>query len=180
VGVEQEGRVGGVEEADPADRNRSERVAVVGITQRDERGPPGMLAAALLPVLERHLERNLGCRRPGIRVEDPVQARRRQINQPPGELGGTRVRQAEHRRVCDPLELVVDGLVDQRVAMPVDVAPQRGDAVDVASSLGADQVGALGPLDHQWLLATPVELLREWVPEVMVVEVVNLRHRDRP
>ena len=178
--LEEERRIHRVEEIDPADGDRAERVAVVRVAKRDERGPPRVLAAALLPVLERHLQRDLGGRRARVGVEDAVQSGRRQINQPRGQLGGTPVRQSEHRRVCDPLELVVHGLVDQRVAVPMDVAPQRGDAVDVAIPLGVDEVGALGPLDHQWLLSTPVELLCERVPEVTVVEVANLRHRVRP
>ena len=44
----------------------------------------------------------------------------------------------------DPVELVADRRVDPRVAVAVDVAPQRGDAVDVAAAVGVDQVGALG------------------------------------
>ena len=48
------------------------------------------------------------------------------------------------------------------------------------AALGLAGKAALGPLDHQWLLSTPVELLCERVPEVTVVEVANLRHRVRP
>jgi hypothetical protein len=33
--------------------------------------------------------------------------------------------QSEHRRMGDPIELLADGRVDQRMAMAVDVAPQR-------------------------------------------------------
>jgi hypothetical protein len=55
--VEQQRPVGGVEQVDPADRHGADRVAVVGHPQRDELRP---LLAALAPVLERHLERDLG------------------------------------------------------------------------------------------------------------------------
>ena len=65
--------------------------------------------------------------------------------------------------------------VDQRMAVAVDVAPQRRDAVDVAPALGVDQVGALGALDHERLLAAPVALLGERVPEVAMVEVADGR-----
>ena len=78
----------------------------------------------------------------------------------------------------DALELVADRLVDQRVAVAVDVAPQRGDAVDVAPPVGVDQVGALAALDHQRLLLGPVALLRERVPDVALIEVGDfVRHR---
>ena len=57
---EQEGRVGGVEEVDASDGNRPQGVAMVGVTQADEGGAQLVLASELLPVLEGHLERDLG------------------------------------------------------------------------------------------------------------------------
>ena len=174
--LEQQRPVGAVEEVDAADRDRADRVAVVGAGEGDELGP--LLAAALAPVLERHLERDLDRGRARLGVEDAVEARRRDLDQPAGELGGARMGEPEHRRVRDPPELVAHGGVDRRVAVAVDVAPQRRDAVDVAVAVGVDQVGALGALDHQRLLALPVELLRERVPEVALIEVGDrIRHR---
>src|SRR5688572_32440725 len=55
--------------------------------------------------------------------------------------------------------------------MPVDVAPQRGDAVDVALAVGVDEVDAGAALDHQRLLLLPLALLRERVPEMPPVEL---------
>ena len=51
----------------------------------------------------------------------------------------------------DALELLAHRLVDERVTMAVDVAPQGRDAVDVAPAVGVHEVGALGRLDHQRL-----------------------------
>ena len=65
-----------MEEVDAADRDRAQRVAVVGVAQGDERGAPRRAAAALVPVLERHLQRDLGRGRARVRVEDAAQARR--------------------------------------------------------------------------------------------------------
>ena len=73
----------------------------------------------------------------------------------------------------DSVELLADRRVDQRVAVPVDVAPKRRDAVDVAPSRGVDQVGALGALDYERLLTGPVALWGERVPEVAVIQVRN-------
>ena len=67
------------------------------------------------------------------------------------------------------VELVAHGGVDARVAVAVDVAPERGDAVDVAAAVGVDQVGALGALDDQRLLLAPGALLGERMPEVGAV-----------
>ena len=167
--VEQERPVHRVEEVDPADRHRADRVAVVGLAQRHEAGAPAVGAALLLPVLERHLQRDLDGGGAAVRVEDARQARRRQLHQAAGELDGRRVREAEHRAVRHGVELLAHGGVDARVAVAVDVAPQRRDAVDVAAAVGVDQVGALGALDDQRLLALPAPLLRERVPEVAAV-----------
>jgi hypothetical protein len=54
--------------------------------------------------------------------------------------------------------------------MAVDVAPQGGDAVDVAASVAVDQIAAVGTLNDQRLLLAPFTLLGEGVPEVVVVE----------
>ena len=69
----------------------------------------------------------------------------------------------------------LDRRVDPGVAMAVDVAPERGDAVEVAAALGVDQVGALGPLDHQRLFLAPGLLLGERVPEVVAIELCVIR-----
>jgi hypothetical protein len=55
----------------------------------------------------------------------------------------------QHRRVSDPVELVADRLVDAGMAMPVDVAPKRRDAVDVAAAVTGDQIRAITALDDQ-------------------------------
>ena len=170
VRVEEQRPVRGVEEVDPADRDGPHGVPVVGVAQADVRGALGRLAALLLPVLEGHLERDLGRRRPGVRVEDPVESRRRDLDQPRRELGGGAVGEAQHRRVGDAVELVADRLVDPGVPVAVDVAPERRDAVDVASAVRVDQVGSLGTLDHERLLVTPALLLGKRMPEVGVIE----------
>jgi hypothetical protein len=173
--AEEEGLVGRVEEVDPADGDRAEGVAVVGVAEGDEAGAPRVLPAALMPVLERHLERDLRCRRPGVRVEDPAQPRRREVDQACGELRSGLVGEAEHGGVRDPVELCPDRRVDPRVAMPVHVAPQRRDAVDIAAAVGVEEVGALSLADHDRVLADPVPHLRERVPEVVVIQLPRAR-----
>ena len=65
------------------------------------------------------------------------------------------------------------------MAVAVDVAPERGDAVDVAAAVGVDQVGALAALDHQRLFLAPALLLGEGVPEVVVIELRGVRRHRR-
>ena len=138
-----------------------------------------MLAAALLLVLEGHLQRDLGRGRARVRVEDAREPRRRDLDQARRQLGAGGVGEAEHRRVGDLLELLGDRPVDPLVAMAVDVAPERGDAVDVAPALAVDQVAALAALDQQRLFLAPALLLGERVPEVVAIELrVVDRHCD--
>ena len=78
----------------------------------------------------------------------------------------------------DAVELLAQRRVDDGVAMAVDVAPERGDAVEVAAALAVDQVGALAALDHQRLFLDPALLLGERVPEVVAIELRGVRwHR---
>ena len=109
VAVEEQRPVGGVEEVDAADRDRADRVAVVGVAEVDEGGAADVLAAALLLVLEGHLQGDLGRGRAGVRVEDAGEPGRRELDQPRRQLGGAGVGEAEHRRVGDPVELVAHG-----------------------------------------------------------------------
>ena len=106
VGLEEQRPVGGVEEVDAADRDRADRVAVVGLAQVDEGGAAGVLAAALVLVLEGHLQRDLGRGRAGVRVEDAGEAGRGDLDQARGQLGGAGVGEAEHGRVGDAVELL--------------------------------------------------------------------------
>jgi hypothetical protein len=73
--------------------------------------------------------------------------------------------QAEHGRVSHPPELLDHGGVDGRMAVPVDVAPERRDAVDVGVALGVVEVRPVGMFDdHGRLLVLPGLLLSEGMP----------------
>ena len=77
--------------------------------------------------------------------------------------------EAKHGGVRHPVELVAHGGVYARVAVAMNRAPERGDAVDVASTRGVDQLAALGAIDDQRLLLRPPPLLGERVPDVGAV-----------
>jgi hypothetical protein len=166
VSGEEQRPVGRVEEVDAADRDRADRVAVVGLAHVRERGPAPVLATTLLLELEGHLERDLDRGRPCFGVEDAAQPGWRDLDQPRRQLGGAGMGEAEHRRVGDPVELLAQRRVDAGMAMPVDVAPQRGDPIDVAATVAADQLRPLGPLDHRRLFLDPALLLGERVPQM--------------
>jgi hypothetical protein len=178
-GVEEQRAVEGMEELDAAHGDRAQRVAVVAVGQADEaRAPP---LAALVVELVGHLERDLARRRAVVGEEHAAEPLGREVDQALGQLGRRGVRQAEHGRVRDAIELVLDGDVDGRVAVAVHVAPQRGDAVDVGVALGVVERRVLGRLDDREVLLLPALLLGEGVPEVLAVEVGELGggHRHR-
>ncbi len=136
-GVEQQRAVDGVEQVDATDRHRPERVPVVRVLQADELR--ALRLALLRPPLERHLQRHLDGGGAAVGVEHARETGRGDRDEPFGELDRRLVREAEHRRVGDAIELTPDRLIERRVAMSVDVAPQRGDAVDIRVALGVEQ-----------------------------------------
>ena len=152
---------------------------MVGILQADEACP--LRLAPLRPPLERHLQGHLDGGRSAIRVEDPAEARGRQRDQPFRQLDCGPVGQAKHCRVGYAPELRADRAVDLRMAMPVNVAPQRRDAVDVRVAVDVIQVGPLGAIDHErWLALAPGLLLGERMPEVAAVGGEELGGRAHP
>ena len=158
------GSVERVEHLDPADRDRTDRVTVVRVLEADEAG--ALELTALCPPLEGHLQRHLDRGRAAVGVEHAAEPGGRDPHQPFGQLDRRLVGEAEHRRVCDPPELLPDRRVDRRVSVPVNVAPQRRDPVDVDVPVGVEQVGALRVVDHdRRLLAAPALLLRERMPD---------------
>jgi hypothetical protein len=72
--------------------------------------------------------------------------------------------------VRDAVELRAHRCVDRRVAVAVDVAPQRRDAVDVGVAGRVVERAALGALDQHRRLGLPPSLLGERVPEVRAVQ----------
>jgi hypothetical protein len=73
-----------MEGRDAADRDRPQGVAVIRVLECDELGAFGL--AAQLPVLERHLERDLDRGRAVVAVEDARQSRRRDRDELLGQL----------------------------------------------------------------------------------------------
>jgi hypothetical protein len=76
--------------------------------------------------------------------------------------------------VGHPLDLLPQRRVERGVPVPVDVAPQRADAVEVTPALDVEQVDALGALDDQGVGAGPVGLGREGVPEMALSQARNV------
>ena len=133
-----------MEEVDAADRDRADRVAVIGHAQAHE--SRALLLALVAPPLEGHLEGDLGGGGPVVGEEHAAQAGRGEDDKPLRELDRGRMGEPQERRVGDAVELGAHGGVDRRVAVAVDVAPQRRDAVDVGVPFGVVERRALGAL----------------------------------
>ena len=69
-----------------------------------------------------------------------------------------------------PVQLGADRVVDLPLPVPVHVAPERADAVEVAAAEVVDQRVALGALDDQRIVRRPDRHLGERVPDVGPVQ----------
>ena len=126
-----------------ADADAAQRVAVVGFAQRQVLRLAGARVGTLPPVLEGHLQGDFDRRRTVAGEEHVLQAGRREFGQPLGQQDRGGVRQAQRRDVSHFVQLVADRLVQSRVTMPVDVAPQTADAVQVLAAVDIHQRAAV-------------------------------------
>ena len=147
---------------------------------------PDVLAAALLPVLEGHLQRDLDRGRAGVRVEDAGQPGRRDLDQAAGQLGGAGMGEAEHRRVRDAVRA---GRAPPRRSPGAGGRGRctrarrrrRGSAAPRCRSGRVPRP----PRSSAALPRTTAPLLRERVPEVVAVELgqpssIRLAAKTRP
>ncbi len=102
-------------EAAVTERERADRVAVVGPAEREERRAAG--DTAIHPVLERDLQRLLNGRGAVRRVEKVRVVDRHDRGQCLGKLDDDAVAVAEHRRMRAPAELLAHGVVELGNAM---------------------------------------------------------------
>ena len=82
-----------------------------------------------------------------------VEPGRRDLHQAPGQLGHAGMGRAEQRGVREPVELVGHRRVDLGHAVPEQVAPQGGGAVEEPPAAIVDQVVAFGPTTTSGSLA---------------------------
>ena len=77
----------------------------------------------------------------------------------------------------DAIELSADRVVDLALLVAEDVAPERRDAVEVAAAIDVDQVIAFAALDQQRLFLAIDGVRRERMPEMGVVDRLQLLAR---
>src|SRR5439155_25461076 len=162
------------------DADRAQRVAVVALRERDELAL--LRLAPLLPVLERHLQRDFhGCAAV-VRIEDLGEAALARRKARPGsaryelrrQLDRWRRGEPEQRRVRHVLELQADGAVDLWPVVAMHGGPQGRDRVEILAPAGVEDPGAARVLDDHRLVARqrldPGLHLREGMPEMRAVQ----------
>ncbi len=167
AGARSTGNRSGVEhvgaESPVSHRERTDGVPVVRAAEGEER------RAARDPQVHPVLERDLQCllHRAGavgceeeVRLVDGDAARERL-----GELDHDPIAVAEHRRVRATVELLAEGGIELRNAMPDRVHPEGGDGVEVPRAVDVDQLVALGAVDHDGRALREARHLREAVPD---------------
>lgn len=168
-GGEQEGAKHGVEAGNAAEADIAEGIAVVGAVEGEEEAALGFGGIFLAPVLEGEFEGHFDGGGSRVGEEDTGQPGWSKLGKPAGEADGRFVGQAQEGGVGDPVELTAEGSVERGVAVAEEVAPEGGDAINVAASSEIDEKDTLGAVDKQGFGGEPVGLVGERVPDVVVV-----------
>ena len=150
-----------------AERERPDRVAVVGVTQRQE--TRFLLDADVAPVLQSALQRLLD-RRGAVGGEQEVGiVQRHYPRQRLAQFDHGPVAVAEHGRVGDLAELVGQSRVELGHAVAECRHPERGDRVEVAAPARVDQLAPLGALHDDRLRQSEAGHLGESMPDACLV-----------
>jgi hypothetical protein len=82
------------------------------------------------------------------------------------------VSETEKRRVGDLVELGSDCLIDDGIAMSMEVSPDGRVAVEVAFSVASDKPGAFARSDGEWFERRihPLRMRSKWMPEMLPIE----------
>ena len=100
-------------------------------------------------VLVGDLEGDFDGRRTAVGIKDLVEPLGARADELARQLDRRHAGKAQERGVGDAVELLANGPVDLGDAVPVDVAPQRRDAVEIAVSFGVDQEETVGRGDDR-------------------------------
>src|SRR5690606_33799579 len=109
-------------------RQRTQGLAVVAVLKRDEQ----IALAPLIAVrVEAHLQRDFDSRGTVVREECLAEPRRRQRQQPLGQLDGRRMTEAGQDDLFELARLLCDGSADSGMGMAEQVGPPAADRVEI-------------------------------------------------
>ncbi|CAB4628569.1 unannotated protein [freshwater metagenome] len=150
-------------EAAGTDGDRSDRVAVIGATECE------IARAAGDSLIGPELESDLQCLFDGSGAVGREQEMRFGHGHPRGESLGKFDRDpvavAEHRGMGDPIELLAGGLVEFGNVMAEGGDPERGDRIEVTTSVYIDEFPSFRGLHDDRLVVDVARHLREPVPD---------------
>ena len=96
------------------------------------------------------------------------------MDQLPRQLNGRRIGKTQQGTMADFLELVLNRFVENRVPVAVDVHPERGNSIQVSSSLKINEVRPLSSLDNERDFLLPFFHLGKRVPQILAVPISEL------
>ena len=147
------------------ERHGPQSVAVVAAIEGNERATPRL--AAIGPILERDLERDLDGRRAVVGKECSAQIRRKQQRQRGRKIDGGLMGEACEHHMLEPVGLACERLIELGVRVAVRAGPPGGHEVEDLAPLRIEQRGAVGAREQQRLGLSSV--LGEGMPDVAPV-----------
>ena len=132
VGAQQR-RIGVAEERHIGHRERAQRLPVIAAGEAHEAALVGL--AAIAPVVEAHLQRDLGGGGAVGAVERVAQSGRRERGQPFREFHHRAVREAGEQHVVEFVQLRAQRGHDARLAVAEEIHPPRAHRVEVAAAV---------------------------------------------
>ena len=125
--VEQQRRIGGIEDAARPRRHRADRIAVIGMFERQD---ARALLTRVAPIPKRHLQCDLDCRRSAIGKENVLETARCDLQKIARHGFGRIVGEAGKDNLVELISLLLDGAHDLRMPMPVRDDPPRRNAIE--------------------------------------------------
>jgi hypothetical protein len=140
---------------------------MIGIFQRDKAGSP--FYAPIGPILIGHLQGNFHGSGTVIGEENPGETGRGLLHQLLRQKNGRHIGYAQHSRVGNLIQLGLDGLIDLRPSMAMDVHPQRRNTINIALTLGVNEIDALSLFDDERRTGGIIRHLGKRMPKILEV-----------
>ena len=151
--IEQQRRIGRVEQPTRADRHRADRIAVIAVFHHQDAGAPG---SGMRMKAERHFQRDFDRGRSAVGKEHPGQVGGHQCAQAFGNGFGGRVSPPGKDDLIQPFGLIADRGDDARVVVAVCRHPPTRHRVDHPAPVAGIQRGALRTVYQRDRLVQPV------------------------
>src|SRR6185295_4658900 len=120
-----------MEEFDVADADGADGIAMVSQLQMEKRVLGAGIGASLLPVLDRHFERDFDRRRSIIGIKYTRQSFGCDLNQGPRELNRRRIGESEQGGMRNLIQLLLDRTVERRITVAMQIDPDGRNPIEI-------------------------------------------------